>query len=234
MAKPTFYCRKLDEDHETVTLSPSESSHAIKAKRLRVGASISQINGCGLSADAEVIATAKGQLSARISHFEQHSRPDRNIVIAVAIPKGNRQRVMVEMLTQFGVMEIIPLQCEFSVTSCNTNTPERWSRYAVEACKQSHNPWLPQIRDGCSLESLIMHSEDQGSVLLYADRDGKGVEQYRDCGSFITACIGPEGGFSPNEMAMFNRAGADPVRFGDYILRTETAALAAAMWLVME
>lgn len=233
MSTPTFYQPELSEGDATASLSSQESAHAYKSRRLRVGSTIRLINGLGLSADAQIDSTDSNRLTVQVSNIKQHPKPLRQCCIAAAIPKGDRQRFMVEMLTQLGVTEIIPLQCDYSATGYKQTSYEKWQRYAVEACKQSQNTWLPQIQAGCSLEFLLNQKKSTRDEIVYADSAGHSSESFLQSNKGITICIGPEGGFSQKEFEMFARAEAHAVQLGEHILRTETAAVVAATLLLL-
>ena len=232
MSIPTFYYPELSGDDESVSLSSRESAHAYKSRRLRKGSTLQLINGLGMSADGEIESTEGDRLVVLVSNIMQHPEPARRCKIAVAIPKGDRQRFMIEMLTQLGVAEVIPLQCERSVTACKQSILEKWQRYAIEACKQSQNPWLPQIQSCCSLESMLHQMTSTRGAIGYADVNGGNCDKLLKQEKDITMCIGPEGGFSQSEFDVFEQTGAYAVRLGQYILRTETAAVVAATQVV--
>lgn len=230
MATATFFHRDLQEDNLRVVLSPAESLHAAKARRLRVGSQINILNGQGLLALGSIATIESRAVSVDVEGFEKQQLPAR-IIIATAIPKGDRQRTMIDMLTQLGVTDIVPLQCEHSVTKFKTNMLEKWQRLAIEACKQSCNPWLPKFHDEVNVSTFI---NDVGSrcdadrSVFYADACGENMHTLLSKKTAVALLIGPEGGFSKAEVGLFKKSNIHAVRIASSILRTELAAISAA------
>ena len=213
-------------------LSENESAHAIKSKRLRVGDECQLINGTGLTASCVVQNIEAKKLVALIKEIFEHRPPDSLFSIAVALPKGDRQRTMIDMLTQLGVSDIYPLACRHSVTKFNTNTRKKWQRTAVEACKQSQNPWLPEIHELFSIEEMLQELNARADTLAcYADAAGDSILELSSPGKKLVVLIGPEGGFSKHEIECFKASGLHALTLAKTILRTETAAVSAAAQL---
>ena len=245
MAIPSFYCDELSIEllqapDPVVTLSESESSHAVRARRLREGQAVNVLNGQGLIGHGCILTLDKR--AVQIS-FESHSlkpQAQPRLTIAAAIPKGDRQKVMVDMLTQIGVAQIIPLQCEHSVTRYSDNLGKKWQRAAIESCKQSQNSWLPVIGEPLSVEQLIVQEHRN---IVYADAGGQSMLKL--CQSLegndgltanvdtdLVVIIGPEGGLSENEVKKLDSNNILPISLGNNILRTEAAAITAAAQFV--
>ena len=232
MAIPSFYCPELnsalfESDAPLITLSKNESAHAIKSRRLRQGQEVNLLNGQGGFSKGSIIVVDKRAVEIQLTSFRQKPKNSSSITIATAIPKGDRQKVMIDMLTQLGVSRVIPLNCEHSVTRYSDNLALKWERTAIEACKQSQNPWLPIISSAQTIEQLL-NSED--SKLAYADASGESIELlgrslYQDKAANLTVIIGPEGGFSDNEIKLMAEQKCLPIKLADFILRTESAAI---------
>lgn len=234
MAIPSFYCPALtvdvlSDDEATITLSENESAHAIRSRRLKVGQVVNLLNGCGIIAKGTICKIDRRAVLVQVDSYEHVLPAHTALTIATAIPKGDRQKVMVDMLTQLGVSEIVPLSCEHSVTRYSDNLGEKWQRTAIEATKQSQNPWLPIITKGCRIEELL---DRRDCRFMYADGQGEGMaalchELEENNDSSLILLIGPEGGFSPSEINYFLDHNVRPFRLTKHILRTEAAAVAA-------
>jgi 16S rRNA (uracil1498-N3)-methyltransferase len=108
------------------------------------------------------------------------------------------------------------------------NKQERWERIALESAKQSRRSGTMRIAPLTPLAAALAAMAGAGWVLSTAD-DAQPIAQLaRSPLSSVTAFIGPEGGWTDDELAAFSRAGVTPVRLTDTILRVETAAIAAA------
>ena len=227
MAIPSFFHPDLNNRVSIIELEPGEASHAVKARRLRVGDAVRIFNGNGLSANGILQSIERRAVTLELHDFEEHSRPEQGISVAVAIPKGDRQKVLIDALTQLGVFEIIPLRCERSVSKISKNTVEKWQRVAIEACKQSQNPWLPNVLAELSLDELLSESM---RAFYYADAGGQAVAELKNKAStslLATIIVGPEGGFTSQEFTKLEQNSISSFKLGPYILRTEAAAIAA-------
>ena len=234
MATPSFYSTDLSvallqSDNPVVTLCESESSHAVRSRRLREGQAVNVLNGLGVSASGTILVINKRSVEIKLDsyHFSEKKVP--TLTIATAIPKGDRQKVMVDMLTQLGVSEIIPLECEHSVTRYSDNLRQKWLRSAIESCKQSQNPWLPKITKAYNIQQLI---EKNDYYIVYADASGQSMTSVRSAVaksdvSNLMMIIGPEGGLSKSELTFLNSQYIQSISLANNILRTETAAITA-------
>ena len=232
MAKPCFYYPDLIGNTEVGSryeLSASESAHALQSRRLTVGSQIQLIDGVGSLVEATIVETGRRVVSVQLDSISELSRAKSLIHCFIAMPKGDRQKVMVDMLTQLGVFEIIPLLCERSVSKFSDSACKKWQRVAVEACKQSQNPWVPKIASQIPLLELL-GSRKTGLVL--ADSEGASPDEVLSSFSSITLLIGPEGGFSKHEFSQINQIEIPSLRVSSHILRTETAAVAAVSALL--
>ena len=233
MATPSFYCPELQDGDQRILLSEQESAHAVKSRRLREGQPIRLLNGKGRVADARLGAKHAKQVEALIDSCTHYPASHVPLRIATAVPKGDRQRMMVDMLTQLGVSQILPLECDYSSVAFKPAMLEKWQRIAIEGCKQSNNPWLPEIRPVTTVTELVIQMKRDGELGIFADQNGALPQAiFVPAGSHdpvnTTILIGPEGGFSATEQALFTDAGVRALRLSRCILRTETAAVAAA------
>ena len=228
-----FYLPALKEGDTRATLEGDEAKHAAAVRRIRVGEEITITNGHGLLATCEVtlVETRPPLVEASVQQVTAIPEP-RSIHLAVAMPKGDRQRVLLEMATQVGISEFTPLRCERSVSKESANSQERWQRYCLEAMKQSRRAWLPHVNPGSGLESLI-DSLPEDTVLVCASTEGGSIqglgETELDRG--IAIVVGPEGGFTAEELEAIRKKGAVELSLGEGVLRTETAAVVTAALL---
>ena len=155
MATPCFYHSELTDQDTLIELSSSESAHLTKSRRLKSGHQVNVINGKGLTAAAEVIVANSKQVQIQCSNFIVSTPPLTRINVATAVPKGDRAKTMIDMLTQLGVSRVVPLRCDYSESRFNDKHRQKWQRVAIEACKQSQNPWLPQIETEWGLRDLL-------------------------------------------------------------------------------
>lgn len=230
MAKPTFYSEALASDSPAglvITLSAAESAHAVQSRRLVVGTEIALINATGVHAEAKITTIEKRSVSVTIDAVREAVSTGPQLHLAVAMPKGDRQKQLVDMLTQLGVSTLVPMVTDRSISLLKPTQQDKLSRVSLEACKQSQNPWRLNIESPQSLVSLLhtttpmFYASQGGLSWMAAKTNVQNVDE-------IMVFIGPEGGFSATEELALERAGATPIKLGQNILRTETAAVAAA------
>ena len=229
MSISRFYAPEAFVVGSSVELDAEQSRHALKSRRLKTGNVVELLNGEGQVAFVKL--SDKSSRSAAI--FEVNDvrtdvRPENDLTTAVAVPKGGRQKVMVDMLAQLGVARVVPLNCERSSTRANGKLVEKWRRVVIESCKQSGRAWFPEVADSMEILEYAKRAQEEGSQLILADPDGEvggGDVNEFDC---VVCLVGPEGGFSENEHEVLLTLGAIPVAVAPHILRVETAAVAMA------
>ncbi len=225
MAIPSFYCPELAQVEESVLLSEDESRHAIKVRRLELGTIVRLFDGAGVVAKARLDQLDKKRALAQLIDKQTHSRSAPLIRVASAVPKGDRQRVLIDMLSQLGVDEFTPLMCDRSVVKVPAKASDKWSRYSIEACKQSQNPFLLQINAPETVGQVL----NRPSSCIYLDQGGNDLDlQCVQSSDSLTLLIGPEGGFSDQELQLLKIEASQSVAISPHILRTEAAAVSAA------
>jgi len=224
-----FYKADLDETTGNVVLEGEEAHHAATVRRVRIGEEMSLTNGAGLMCHGKVVAIDNKPPSVTVSvnSCERQPRPAR-IHLAAALPKGDRQRTMLDMATQVGMDCFTPLSCERSVSKEGGNASERWRKIMLEAMKQSRRAWLPEIRPSMDLPGLI-EALPENTLLLLASGDGQPAAELVVPAMVgeVLLLVGPEGGFTAAEREQIARAGAVTVSLVNSVLRTETAAVLA-------
>lgn len=229
MSEPLFYCASLPPVGAVFELPPEEARHATAARRLAVGDELAVFDGQGARGRARIDAlgrrgTARLALLAR----EALPPPPRRVWLASALPKGDRQTTLLDMATQLGMTDFVPLACERSVAAPSAGALARWQRIVVEACKQSRRFHLPRLHAPLTPAQLPRHAVAR---LFVAHPGGAGLTLPMPVGD-VGAAIGPEGGFTEAEVAALVAGGAVKIGLGDGILRIETAGIAALALLL--
>jgi 16S rRNA (uracil1498-N3)-methyltransferase len=209
-----------------MVLDEVESRHAAAARRQKVGDHVLLIDGQGRRAQAVIVSMTRTAVEVRVELVSRMHRQRPEIILACAVAKGDRQKVLLDMATQLGIDEYVPLHCERSVVRPAAHHVGRWSRVCVEACKQSHNPFLPRIGTAASPESFARRMKHDNVTLFVADTAGHSMGPATQLVT-VAICIGPEGGFRNFEKTQLVEAGAHLFSLGRNILRIETAAVAA-------
>jgi len=227
MAIPAFFHAHIPAAGGSVTLEAQEARHAAGARRLRVGDSIRLINGTGLIADARIETVSREVLSAVVTARENVPAPVPKIHVVSALPRGERQRYMIDSLAQLGVASLIPLNCERSDPKSQAMNPDRLQRVVIEACKQSQNAHFMSVEPPETPAAAVRRFVNAGVTCLLADPAGQLARNVRIFQVPEAALfIGPEGGLTPRERSDLLQAGATALSLGRQILRIETAAVA--------
>jgi 16S rRNA (uracil1498-N3)-methyltransferase len=220
MAEPLFYSEHLADPGATLMLAGDEARHATASRRLQIGETLWLFDGRGGLVRATLLhITARGRaLDLRIEERRVEPPPKPAIHLACALPKGDRQGTLLDMATQLGMTEFTPLACERSVVRPGANSAERWRRICLEACKQSRRTYLPILHASATPQEMVAHPSATAVPVSRA------VEQ--NASADVTILVGPEGGFTEDEVARTIGAGARQIALGTAILRIETAAVA--------
>ena len=120
-------------------LEDAEAAHAVRARRLRVGDVVCVFDGAGRTAAARISEVIKRPFEVHLAlEAQQHwAPPAARIHLTSALPKGDRQTTMLDMVTQLGVTDFTPVNFERSVSRVGTGSQDRWRRVLIESCKQS-------------------------------------------------------------------------------------------------
>lgn len=218
---------------DLVELTGDEAHHAVAVRRLGVGERLVLTDGAGTAVTGSVTATGKRLLTVRVEDVRQEPRPEPEIVVVQAVPKGDRGELAVELLTEVGVAHIVPWAASRCVAVWKgervAKGVERWRRTAREAGKQARRIWAAQVAELALTDEVAGLVAGAGAAFVLhedADRALSGVPL--PAGGRVVLVVGPEGGLTAEELAQLAAAGAQPVRLGDEVLRTSSAGMAAA------
>jgi 16S rRNA (uracil1498-N3)-methyltransferase len=228
-----------------VELPSDTASHLAKVLRARSGDELILFNGDGREFNGAIETVRGSRMSASVGD----SRPvDRESPLAITlvqcVPRGDRMDFIVQKATELGVSRIVPVLSQRSVVRLDAGQAEskavHWRAVAVNACEQCGRNRLPTIDAARPLLNYLGESVPGiGPRLVFepesALQPGTAAQNPAAAQGFaMTAAeiaIGPEGGFASDELEAFRVSGFSQVGLGPRILRTETAAIAAVVWL---
>jgi 16S rRNA (uracil1498-N3)-methyltransferase len=209
-------------------LAGDEARHLARVMRCTVGDEVVVFDGHGTSWQARVASIGRDEVGLEVGEAVTESRSTRvPVTLAVALPKGERQKWLVEKLTELGVERLVPLATTRGVAEATPAAVERLTRGAIEACKQCGRDAVMTIAPPRSVAEIVRDTSS-GATLVVADRDGLPVDAVVEEGRSVVALVGPEGGFTAEELATVEAAGGRRVSLGPHVLRVETAAIALA------
>lgn len=214
-------------------VSGPERHHLVDVLRVRLGERFLATDGRGREYLLEVSSVDRDALMAKTLEEHRHPPgPGRAVALAIAPPKGGRMEVAVEKTVECGVGKIVPIRTERSVVKSRDDSGrvERWRRVACSAVAQSGLAYIPEISAVRAFREVLEEASSSGTVLLaHPGLTAKSVAGALAgvLGAPVTLFVGPEGGFTDDELDEATRFGAIPVSLGPTRLRTETAAIVA-------
>lgn len=159
------------------------------------------------------------------------------ICVYLSIFKFDRMEWAIEKLTELGVARIVPViarRTEAHLVKAAAKRVERWRRIVREAAQQSRRVSPPQIDDPVALKKAAGEAQGCRILLSEAEEDVTLTTALAQAKPPVTLALGPEGGWTPEELEMFAQAGWVSASLGQTILRAETAAIAAVAVTVAE
>jgi 16S rRNA (uracil1498-N3)-methyltransferase len=181
-----------------------------------------------IEADAEIVDVDKRKVVVRVLATREATRPARSITLIQGVGKGDKMDAIVRDATELGATAIAPALCERSVARPDGSRAARWRRIAVEAARQCGRADAPIVAAPAPFQEAIQARDGALRICLdpRADHALGDALSALDGSTAVALVVGPEGGLSPAEMEAAVAAGFSRVRFGAWVLRTETVCAA--------
>ena len=207
--------------------------------RLQTGDRVTVLDGAGHEFHCEATQVARRELLLRVMEKRFHPPLPARLTLVQAIPKGKTFDVIVQKATELGAHRVVPLLTERVVPRIaderdGAHKVEKWRQVAIESIKQCGSPWLPEITLPTTLPQWLA-SEARPEMSLVAALAGERHHLRRYFAQFlneqkrlpatVSVWVGPEGDFTPKELADLLAHGALPITLGANVLRAETAAI---------
>lgn len=232
----TFYVPPTLFQGDQVELPDEEARHAVRVLRMREGDELVVVDGAGGWHRVEVIEAGKRRVRGRVLETRREvGEPAYELTLGVALLKNrNRFETMLEKAVECGVRRIVPLQT--ARTEKGSLKAERSENILIAALKQSGRSRLPELAVPMGFDDIVRENADL--ALIAHEQVGNEQTLLDVLSRHPDACrlhvlIGPEGGFTDDEVARAQAAGYLPVSLGPRRLRAETAALTAATGIML-
>jgi 16S rRNA (uracil1498-N3)-methyltransferase len=211
-----------------VVLAGPEAHHLATVLRARPGNPVCLFNGDGAEYQAVVSEVHKKQVMVDVTGRHTPQRElDFRLEVAAPLPKGDRGDFLLEKLTELGATRFVPLRTERSVVNPREARLEKLERAVIEASKQCGRNVLMELGPLTTWADYCRDAELPAERWV-AHPGGEPMPAVPRAGG-VAIAVGPEGGFTDEEIAMARNAGWITVGLGPRILRIETAALALAV-----
>ena len=232
----SFYIEGCGEVGREVRLKPEDAKHAAQVLRMQSGEAFYAVGEGGSRFLAELCEVSKEGCTALLREALPDNEAELRVTVYQGLPKADKLELVVQKLTELGAARLVPVKMERCVVKLNDKDgqkkQERLQKIAREAAKQCKRggclevavpqTWK-QLRESMAAHDLLL--------VPWEDAQGFGLKAAREAfpeAKDIGIIIGPEGGMSESEVRALEELGAKQITLGPRILRTETAAIAAA------
>ncbi|MEG6585818.1 16S rRNA (uracil(1498)-N(3))-methyltransferase [Dendrosporobacter sp. 1207_IL3150] len=216
-------------------INGEDAHHISRVLRMRPSDKILVIDPEGKVAVTEIFCITENQVSCKVCEIvSEYSESPIKVNLAQCLPKSDKMDYIVQKAVELGVTNIYPIAAERSVVKYDKNKQtarqERWQKIAVEASKQCRRSIVPKVEPIQDIASMLSALDEKTVVImLYEGIAQQGLKNLlAEChAKEYLILIGPEGGFSSDEVKLCEQHKVHTVSIGPRILRTETASLAA-------
>ncbi len=233
---PTFFVERRNIEGDTALLSGTEAGHMLRSLRLSVGDSFYAFDEEGNRYRMRILEATSRSLRAEVLETAPpEPPPDVEITLLVGLPKADKMDFILEKATELGCSRVVPFRSSRTIPRLDGREARRkilrWERVALAAAKQCGSGRVPEIPGLVSFpEAIAIGARSAGRIVLYEGVGRFGLARAlaeMETADSVSLLIGPEGGFSEEEVREAESAGFVRTGLGQRILRVETAALAA-------
>ena len=228
MTRRRWIADEVVGDHAALT--GAHAAHLARTLRARVGQEFEL--ACGELVRHGTVTKVNNERVEFALGDAVTARVGAQVTLLLAVFKFDRMEWAVEKCTELNVAKIVPViarRTEKHLAASAEKRVERWRRIAREAAEQSRRTAVPQIGDPVKLAETLEFAAELRTVLTETEREAQlsDVVRERPEAASVALAVGPEGGWAPEELQLFDKAGWISASLGDTVLRAETAAIAA-------
>lgn len=232
MSLPRFYCPLPLAESQTITLPEALAHHAVRVLRLRDGAPIILFNGEGGHYLAELQVEGR-RADAHVGvHVAAEAELPVRTVLVQGIAAADKMDWITEKAVEMGVSQLVPIAARRSVVQLTGERREKrlqhWQRIAVAASEQCGRNRIMQVAPPQTLAEWLASESEPGLLRLacHPEADQSLAQAIQAHDGPLALLVGPEGGWSEEELDLVRSYGVCAVSFGPRVLRTETAGVA--------
>jgi len=230
---PRFYIPNPRIENELLRIEGDEVKHIRKVLRLKAGDEVLVFDGLGKEFEGTIVEEGRSSVMVKIQRMlSPKGDSPLEVTLAQSLLKGEKMDYLIQKAAELGVKEIIPFLSSRSVPllekSGRQKRHRRWEKIAIEASKQCGRGVVPKIESLRDYSDMLCAASTDHLRLILCERDGNKPREVLEGSKEkkkIFFIVGPEGGFSRDEIEKANRAGFVAVTLGRRILRAETASL---------
>jgi len=230
-----FFVEKIIPTGDFLSITGKEARHIVTVLRMKKGETLILMDREGQSFEATIEAVHYKEVKVRITKTIPPLPPSPlKMSLAQAVIKSRPMEYLIQKVTELGIHSIHPFYSERTIIQLKSehlkNTINRWMEIMKSACKQCGRVTLPTLNTPLTFEEMINNAPDTETlkILLWEDEDKTDLKRLLTSMSLaphVFAMVGPEGGFTSNEINLAREAGFHIVSLGNRILRAETAAV---------
>jgi 16S rRNA (uracil1498-N3)-methyltransferase len=223
---------------KTLRLEGREEHHALHVLRLRGGETVTVLDGIGHEILCEVETSTRQALTLAVRSQNFVPPPPCQITLIQALPKGKIMEAIIQKAVELGARRVAPILSERVVSQLHDDGAElkreKWQQTAVEAIKQSGAARLPVVDLPLTVDQFLARQDSFDLSLVGSLQPERRhprlcleefLARHHRPPQSIGVWVGPEGDFTPTELARIQAAGAQPISLGRLVLRVETAAI---------
>jgi 16S rRNA (uracil1498-N3)-methyltransferase len=233
---PVFFVSSQCVTPPRISITGDLIVHLRDSLRVAAGETLWLSDGQGTRYRTEITDVSKRAITGRILEtIQEPPRSTPRLILGQSLLKGEKMDWVIQKAVELGVDELVPVESRHSVVQLRADRVDhqiaRWQRIAVEAAQQSEQWRVPTITAPQSLAALLKSRASGIVTLMFTERrvgmSLQTVSLPKEPTGCVLILIGPEGGWSKEEMELVEQAGIQPITLGPHILRAETATLAA-------
>lgn len=229
MTRRRWIADEVDLQRNRAALTGQNAAHLARVLRVRAGQEFDLVLPGGSTARAaRVTAVSNDRVEFELGAELMADAAPRRVSLYLAVFKFDRMEWAIEKATELGVTEIVPViarRTEKHLAQAAAKRVERWRRIAREAAQQSRSPGVPEVVPPIRLPQAAELAK--GARIVLAENESQTMLKDVLQGSEFSLAIGPEGGWTQDELGLFDRSGWRRASLGPNVLRAETAAIAA-------